>query len=173
MYKSATGDVLDLQQKRELEEKRRNAILDTVQPGYGQYENDDFHAMEEKDTVGTTDQGTSRYAKPNGFFAYHMKAEAGSELLLELHLLREDNGKLLCVYLDDEEILRKRLHYTGALEEYVLEVPVSAEAAKKHIAMRKQEDGTEVPSLYVKFRGSWGEPSARLFGFIYLLRQWH
>ncbi len=170
---AAAGDAGDLQQKREQEEKRRNAILDTVQPGYGQYENDDFHAMEEKDTVGTTDQGTSRYAKPNGFFAYHMKAEENAELLLELHLLREDNGKLLCVYLDDEEIFRKRLHYTGSLEEYVIEVPVSAETAKKHLQMRAQEDGTEVPSLYVKFRGSWGEPSARLFGFIYLLREWH
>jgi hypothetical protein len=102
-----------------------------------------------------------------------MKAEENAELLLELHLLREDNGKLLCVYLDDEEIFRKRLHYTGSLEEYVIEVPVSAETAKKHLQMRAQEDGTEVPSLHVKFRGSWGEPSARLFGFIYLLREWH
>ena len=170
---AAAGDAGDLQQKWAQEEKRRNAILDTVQPGYGQYENDDFHAMDEKDTVGSTDQGTSRYARANGFFAYHMKAEENTELLLELHLLREDNGKLLCVSLDDEEIFRKRLHYTGSQEEYVIEVPISAEQAKKHLQMRTQEDGSEVPSLYVGFRGSWGEPSARLFGFIYLLREWH
>jgi len=170
---SASKGGEDLQQKRALEEKRREAILDTVQPGYGQYENDDFHAMDEKDTVGTTDHGTSRYAKPNGYFAYHMKAEENEELILELHLLREDNGKLLSVLLDEEEIFRKRLHYTGALTEYVEEIPLTADIIKKHLTMRKREDGTEVPSLQIRFRGSWGEPSARLFGFLYLLKKWH
>ena len=170
---STTGDGSDIQQKRALEEKRREAILDTVQPGYGQYENDDFHAMEERDSVGATDEGTSRYAKPNGSFGYHMKAEENAELILELHLLREDNGKLLSVCLDDEEIFRKRLHYTGTLTEYVVEIPISAEIAGKHLTMRDHESGTKVPSLYIRFRGSWGEPSARVFGFIYLLRKWH
>ncbi|MBR5419529.1 MAG: glycoside hydrolase family 127 protein [Lachnospiraceae bacterium] len=156
---------------REEEEKRREALLDTVQPGYGQYENDAFHDMEEKNTTGVTDLGTSRQAGPGGYFSYFMRAAEGEELLLELHLLREDNGKMLAVSVGEEEIFRKRLHYTGRLSEYVLKLPLAEELVRRNLLDRKSEEG-EVPALRISFRGGMFEPSARVFGFIYLLKKY-
>ncbi len=158
--------------KRELEEKRRENILDTVQPGYGQYEVDALHAMEDHGSIGSTSGGTTRHAIPRGNFGYHMKAEEGKDLILELHFLREDNGKLLRIRIGDEEIFNQRLHYTGKLEEYVVELPLSKELVAKHLEHR-EVDGARVTTIFVGFQGGMFVESARLFGFLYLLRKYH
>ena len=157
--------------RRELEEKRRENILDVVQPGYGQYEVDELHAMEDKGSVGATDKGTSRIAGPGGSFGYHMKAVCGQDLLLELHLLREDNGKTIRVYLDDEMIYDKRLHYIGMEEEYITLIPISAEQVAKHIEHRTVE-GRETETLFIRFTSGAWMPSARVYGFLYLLKEY-
>ncbi len=157
--------------RRELEEKRRENILDVVQPGYGQYEVDELHAMEDKGSVGATDHGTSRIANPGGSFGYHMKAAADTDMLLELHFLREDNGKTIRVFIDDELIYDKRLHYIGQEEEYIVLRPVSKELAAKHMEHR-MVDGKETDTLFVKFTSGAWMPSARVYGFIYLLKEY-
>ena len=65
---------LDIERKR----------IDTVQPGYGQYENDDLHNMTEQGTgsVGTTQGGTSRYAKAGGSFTYTMEVNTDTTALV-------------------------------------------------------------------------------------------
>lgn len=158
--------------KRMLEEKRRENILDVVQPGYGQYENDELHAMEDNGSVGATNNGTTRNATAGGNFGYYMKVEEGKDLLLELHFLREDNGKLLRISIGEEEIFNKRLHYTGKEEEYVVELSLSRELIQKHLVKRKIEGTGEVPTVFVKFQGGMFVESARLFGFLYLLREY-
>ncbi len=157
--------------RRELEEKRRENILDVVQPGYGQYEVDELHAMEDKGSVGATDHGTSRIANPGGSFGYHMKAAADTDMLLELHFLREDNGKTIRVFIDDELIYDKRLHYIGQEEEYIVLLPVSKELAAKHMEHRTVE-GKDTDTLFVKFTSGAWMPSARVYGFIYLLKEY-
>ncbi len=157
--------------RRELEEKRRENILDVVQPGYGQYEVDELHAMEDKGSVGATDHGTSRIANPGGSFGYHMKAAADTDMLLELHFLREDNGKTIRVFIDDELIYDKRLHYIGQEEEYIVLLPVSKELAAKHMEHRMVE-GKDTDTLFVKFTSGAWMPSARVYGFIYLLKEY-
>lgn len=171
-FLDGTQEQEDLVAKRAREEKRRENILDTVQPGYGQYENDELHAMEDNGSVGITDNGTSRNAVPRGNFLYHMKAEEGKDLLLELHFLREDNGKLLRIALGEEEIFNQRLHYTGKQEEYAYELALPKELVARHLEKRVLSDGKEVTTLPIKFQGGMFVPSARLFGFLYLLREY-
>ena len=161
------GEEKDLMKQRELEEKRKAGILDTVQPGYGQYELDDLHAMEDQGSIGTTQNGTTRHATPRGGFGYHMKAVPGKDHLLELHFLREDNGKLLRIRIGEEEIFNQRLHYTGKKEEYVVELPVHKELIDRSIEEREVE-GEQVKTVFVYFQGGMFVESARLFGFLYL-----
>lgn len=158
--------------RRALEERRRERILDTVQPGYGQYEVDELHAMVDQGSVGETGDGTSRKATPGGSFGYHMKAAEGEDLILELHFHREDNGKLLRISIDDEEIFNRRLHYTGKETEYVEELVLPAELVKRHWEERSIS-GSKVSTIFVKFQGGMFVESARLFGFLYLLRDYH
>ncbi|MBQ3898909.1 MAG: hypothetical protein II741_03600, partial [Lachnospiraceae bacterium] len=158
-------------ERRKFEEKRRENILDTVQPGYGQYENDELHAMEDNGSVGATANGTTRHASSGGRFTYHMKAEKGKDLILEMHLLREDNGKPLIVTIGDEEIFNKKLHYTGKNAEYVEEIPLPAKLIEKHIEVRKTKEG-KVSTVPLSFRGGMFVESARLFGFLYLLKKY-
>ena len=158
--------------RRELEEKRRVNILDVVQPGYGQYEVDELHAMEDNGSTGITNNGTSRSANPGGGFVYHMKAAAGADMLLELHFLREDNGKTIRVFAGEEVIYDKRLHYIGSEEEYVVLLPVSKELADKCMEHRTLSDGTQVDTLPIGFKSGAWMPSARVFGFIYLLKDY-
>ncbi|MCR4640592.1 MAG: glycoside hydrolase family 127 protein, partial [Lachnospiraceae bacterium] len=156
-------------EKRLREEARRERIVDTVQPGYGQYENDELHAMEDHNSVGITDNGTSRHTLPNGSFCYHMKAERGRDYQLELHLLREDNGKPLRVQIGEDEIFNGKAHYTGKDEEYVLVLPVPEDIVEKNLETREAA-GESVTTIPVRFSGTWSSESAKLFGFIYLLR---
>ena len=158
---------LDERKQREAEEKRRASILDTVQPGYGQYEMDELHAMEDNGSIGITDQGTSRHATPRGNFGYHMKAVPDKDLALELHFLREDNGKLLRIAVGGEEIFNKRLHYTGAKEEYSIDLTIPKELVAKSLEKRMVA-GEEVTTIFVSFQGGMFVESARLFGFLYL-----
>ncbi|WP_044913522.1 glycoside hydrolase family 127 protein [Butyrivibrio sp. WCE2006] len=154
-------------EKRKAEEARRESIIDTVQPGYGQYENDELHAMEDNGSVGSTAQGTTRAATPNGSFTYHMKAVEGADLLLEVHYLREDNGKQICIRIGDETIFNGKLHYTGREEEYFVEYPISKEIIAKALEHRTV-GGSEVFTVPVTFSGSFVIESARIFGFVYM-----
>ena len=98
------SDRSDLVKKTEREKIRQEHMVDVVQPGYGQYENDELHAMIDNGSVGATGDGTSRYATVRGGFAYRMKVEKGKDHILEMHLLRDDNGKVLKSYLGEDEI---------------------------------------------------------------------
>ena len=164
---NATGDELE---KRRQEEIRRDSVIDTVQPGYGQYENDELHAMEDGGSIGITGDGTTRQSKPNGRFTYHMKVEEGRDSLLEVHFLREDNGRPIRICIGEDEILNTRLHYTGRDEEYITEIPVSKEIIAKN-AERRVVAGKDIVTVPVTFSGSFVTESARVFGFIYMRRQ--
>lgn len=155
--------------KKKKEAARRESIIDTVQPGYGQYENDELHAMEDNGSVGSTAQGTTRLAKPNGRFTYHMKAIEGQDLILEVHFLREDNGKQIRILVGEKEIYNERLHYTGRDEEYFVEIPVAKEIISEALEHRTVK-GEAVTTVPVTFCGSFVVESARIFGFVYMRR---
>ncbi len=156
----------ELVERRKREEKRREHIVDTVQPGYGQYENDEVHDLIDEGSVGSTSGGTSRCAAPGGSFAYHMKAEKGQDHILELHLLKEDNGKPLRVRIGSEVIYDRKLHYTGKETEYVMELPIPKELIERSLEDR------DFQTVSVRFEGGQYTESARLSSFLYMLTKY-
>ncbi len=143
------------------EERGAREQLDTVQPGYGQYEMDALHAMREKDSVGVTSDGTYRYARAGGFFGYDLRVDPAQKNSLRLTLRREDNGKPLRVLLGGEEVFFERLCYTMGEEEYAREIALPPELVRRAVR-QKTVNGETVQVVDVCFTGGDGE-SARLF----------
>lgn len=152
-------------------EYRAEHLLDTVQPGYGQYENDEFHFMQEKNSVGSTGDGTSRRAAAGGYFSYRMKALRGKNHILEIHVNREDDGKPLKIFVGERVVLDTVLDYNTLNEdslinetEYMMEIPVSKEVIEEALLTVIGEE-----AVTVTIRGTKEEESARLMNFMYIL----
>ena len=150
--------------------------LDTVQPGYGQYESDVLHQMKEEGagTVGITNDGTRRYAKEGGSFRYTMIVDP-EMTVLQLTLRNADAGKSLKVCVGD----------TVLYEEVMPKAEDEAEYRQVEIFVPKQLlseadnltfQGKEVKVLTFTFSGSMGDnglskESAAVCQFIYTLGQ--
>ncbi|MGN0972752.1 MAG: glycoside hydrolase family 127 protein [Aristaeellaceae bacterium] len=104
--------------------RARDMVLDSVQPGYGQYENDDLHAMQEHDTESVTDEGSRRRSLRGGAFTYRMAVNPAGGNELRFMLRQEDNGKTLRVASGDTLLMNRVLRYTGPDEEYPVSVPI-------------------------------------------------
>ena len=108
--------------ERESEGETRTP-LDTVQPGYGQYETDELHALDERDTVSVTSDGTCRYALPGGYFSYDFLIDPKKKCSLSVELRQDDNGKPLAIYAEGELVYSNEyLRYTEGEESYRIEV---------------------------------------------------
>ena len=143
-------------------------LLDTVQPGYGQYENDQLHQMEElgAGSTGSTENGTSRYANAKGSFTYRMLVDDSSPTSLLAAFAKADNGKTICINVNGQEIYAATLNYTGTNAEYQVEIPIPAEI----IAANAEEvtaNGVSGKALTFEFSGTDGAESARLCTFLY------
>lgn len=148
------------------------ALLDTVQPGYGQYENDELHNMTEYGTgsTGATGNGTSRYANANGSFTYTMYVDPDCDNALQITLKKEDNGKNLQIFAGQEMIYDETLSYKGTDEEYTIRIPVSKEVlAKAATALGKKHPVTGKDAYTAKFtiQSGDGEASARICNYAY------
>ncbi len=139
--------------------------LDTVQPGYGQYEK----TLEDQGSVGSTADaagGTSRYAAAGGSFTYWMKVEAGAVNRLVFSLAREDNGKTLQIKSGDTVLYAATLNYTGQSDLY--EVTVDIPEAVVNAAETKTFLGEEITDVIpLTVSGIDGAESARLCSFVY------
>ena len=65
-----------------------------MQPGYGQYETDALHNMQETDSVGATNVenlGTTRKADAGGSFTYRMRVDKNAENRLAVTFAKADN----------------------------------------------------------------------------------
>lgn len=160
----------------EIEEEKPEAEWtrqDTVQPGYGQYENDALHNMKETNTVGATniaDVGTYRYAEANGSFTYRFVVNKSERNRLVLTLLKEDNGKTLLVKAGDTVLLDRTLSYGGSDKSYTLTVEIpDAVAATAQTITYQDAGGASVNAvvLPVTFSGAVGAQSARVCSYIY------
>lgn len=149
-------------------DKPEGKIIDTVQPGYGQYENDELHRMFDwGGSVGSTDNGTTRYAKSGGSFTYHMCVSTDKDNYLSLTFMKEDNGKTIKIASGDNVFYEETLDYSGSDETYEVRVKVPSEvsATATHV-VANGEDHMVIPLC---FKGSQGAQSARLFGFVYMM----
>ncbi len=161
---------------QEVEDNRfAAALLDTVQPGYGQYENDALHNMTEhgSGSTGTTGNGTSRLANAGGAFVYTMYADPSCDNALELTLKKEDNGKSLQILVGESIVYNEILAYTGAEEEYTVRVPIAKEIianAATELKKLHPTTGRDAYTVAVTFQSGNDEASARICNYAYMTR---
>ncbi len=140
--------------------------IDTVQPGYGQYENDNIHNMTEKGagSVGTTAGGTSRYAKAGGSFSYTMMVKPeGTGLLATFR--NGDAGKSIRITVRDVTVYEAVLEHQGEEEYFEVLIPIPQEAMQ-YIEKRFIDFG-EKKLLTFEVRGMEEKESAALCQFLY------
>lgn len=145
--------------ERRAEETRRVPV-DTVQPGYGQYETDDLHALREEHSVGNTAGIVRRFARAGGWFEYDLRVDpqAGAHRISFI-LLGADAGKSLSVAVGGEEVFSRRLTRTEERYEAFCILPGDVIAR----AMRsKHAFGEVIPVITVRFSGVGGEESANV-----------
>ncbi len=154
--------------------KKERKRIDTVQPGYGQYENDALHNMTEHGagSVGLTEGGTARYAKQGGSFSYTMMVNPeGTALYVTFR--EADAGKGLRITAGDVTV------YEGVPEcspeerredgYYDRVLPVPEEAMR--FTEKKFYDCSERTVLTFTFQGTGGEESAALCQFLYTIEK--
>ena len=153
-----------------IEEKPPRAamsITDTVQPGYGQYENDSLHDMQETNTVGVTDDSTYRYAKAGGEFTYRMAVDTAAPMtLLRVKFRKADNGKSIKIRVGDAVLLAETLNYTGKDDVYTVDIQIPADVIER-CAKTVTADGVESDVVEVNFAPLGDEESAKVCDFVY------
>ena len=166
-YQERYGIYFRFREGEREEEGETRTPLDTVQPGYGQYETDELHALKEKDTVSITSDGTSRYALAGGYFAYDFLVDPEKTNSLSVELLAADNGKPLTIFVEGEKLYQNDfLRYTEGEESYRIELEIPRDLVAR--ARKKRVKGEEVTVLCVRFEGSKEKESARVCEFIYI-----
>lgn len=153
------------------ESRFQKALIDTVQPGYGQYENDELHDMQELKTgsTGDTSDGTSRYANAGGAFSYRMKVAKDEDNYLQLTFKKDDNGKSIKVTIDGTSIYEEKLNYTGSDSTYDVLIKMPKDVVNDKAETVTLSDGSKVSAVKVIFESVNNEASARIYGFAYTL----
>ena len=150
------------------EEKAERQKVDTVQPGYGQYENDELHSMRSVRSVGCTSDGTCRFAQKKGWFAYDMRILPGVTNTLAVCFRREDFAKTIEIRVGNTVISADVLLFTGTEERPWKYFTLSEELLERE-SFQKEVEGNPVPVVTVRFAGLDGKQSARISDFIYIL----
>ncbi|MCR5323901.1 MAG: glycoside hydrolase family 127 protein [Lachnospiraceae bacterium] len=141
--------------------------VDTVMPGYGQYENDELHDMKECDTVSVTSGATYRIAKAGGAFSYRMAVEKGRKNRISMMLRLCDNRKPLKVTADGVVLHDAALSYRGTDQYYKfeLELPADVVSQAEHVSA----NGEEYDVIRVAFSGTKDADSAAVCDFVKVL----
>lgn len=154
-----------------IEEKPPRAkvsVSDTVQPGYGQYEGDDLHAMVEINSVGVTDDSTYRYAKAGGSFKYQMAVDPDAPMtVLQVTFRKEDNGKPIVITAGNSILFDGVLNYEGKGDTYNVKLLIPQDVIEASLKT-VQANGTEYSVIDIGFSGKDGKDSARVCDFIYM-----
>lgn len=143
-------------------------VTDTVQPGYGQYENDEQHNMREFHTTGVTDDSTYRFAQAGGYFSYQMEVDPDAPFsLLTVRFRHADNGKTIRVRVGDTILYAETLNHNGPAETYDVRIPIPPEVFSRCVHT-VTANGREVPVLDVTFSANNDKESAKVCDFIYM-----
>ena len=146
---------------------------DTVQPGYGQYETDALHNMQETDSVGATNVenlGTTRKADAGGSFTYRMRVDKNAENRLAVTFAKADNGKTILIKSGAATLYSKTLNYAGAQTSYTVEIKIPASVVAAAETVNYTDEGGTAQSAVViplTFSGVGGAESARVCTYIY------
>lgn len=148
--------------------RAKTVVVDTVQPGYGQYENDNLHNMRESNSQGITDDSTYRYAKNGGYFRYRMAFdETAPYTVLVVKFRKADNGKTIRIRVGDTVLYSGELNYEGSENVYDMKLIVPQDVIDR-CAKRITADGTDYNILDVIFNSENSDDSARVCDFIYM-----
>lgn len=141
--------------------------LDTVQPGYGQYENDSLHNMKVFGTgsTGTTEQGTKRHANAGGGFCYTMLVDINRTSLMATFTTK-DNGKAIRILAGKDVIYDAVLDNRGEEEYYDVIIPISRETLLSQ-SVRTEVMGAVRDVMTFTIEGTEAEASANLCNFLY------
>ncbi|WP_294749932.1 beta-L-arabinofuranosidase domain-containing protein [uncultured Ruminococcus sp.] len=143
-------------------------VTDTVQPGYGQYENDDLHNMQESNTQGVTDDSTYRYAKSGGYFTYRMAIDKEADYnYLTVKFRKSDNNKTIRITVGDTILYSNTLNYTGTEDVYAVNIMLPPDIIEKY-SEHITSDGSEYDVVTVGFSSDNDEDSAKVCDFIYM-----
>ncbi|MBE5939540.1 MAG: hypothetical protein E7266_03995 [Lachnospiraceae bacterium] len=144
------------------------SLLDTVQPAYGQYEDDALHQMKDNGSTAVVAE-TTRSANAGGSFTYTMIAAKGEDNYIQLTLKAEDNGKTLKVSVGDVVVYSEKLAYEGSKEEYTVRIKVPKQAVNA-ASYEKTVEGTKHNVVDVKFESADAKESARVCTFVYMTK---
>ncbi len=160
----SSGDVSDEELPR-----AKTVVTDTVQPGYGQYENDELHNMIEINSVSVTSDSTYRYAKNGGYFSYQMAVdESASYTILVVRFRKSDNGKTIRIRVGDTILFAGELNYDGNTDTYDVKLIVPPDVLANNVKT-VIADGKDVSVVDVTFCSDIdGEESAKVCDFIYM-----
>ncbi len=148
--------------------RAKTVITDTVQPGYGQYENDNLHNMFEYHSQGVTDDSTYRYAKADGSFSYRMAVDTEAPYtVLSVRFRKEDNKKTIRIRVGDTVLYDKLLNYNGDSDVYDVKIIVPASVMERNVKSITA-DGVDYNILDVTFSSGNDKDSARVCDFIYM-----
>ncbi|MCQ2416727.1 MAG: glycoside hydrolase family 127 protein [Oscillospiraceae bacterium] len=152
----------------EVPPRAKISVTDTVQPGYGQYENDEQHDMIEFQSAGVTDDSTYRYAKSGGYFSYQMAVDKDAAFsILKVRFRKADNGKSIRIRVGDAILYAGTLNYEGNDTTYDVQIPIPEdvmERSRKTITA----DGKPCDVIDVAFSSDDGKESAKVCDFIYM-----
>ncbi len=148
--------------------RAKKTVTDTVQPGYGQYENDNLHNMQELNSQGITDDSTYRYAKNGGYFNYRMAIDKEADYnYLTVKFRKDDNNKTIRITAGDAVLYSGALCYKGSEDVYDVNImlpPGIIEQYSEHITA----DGVEYDVITVGFSSENDEESAKVCDFVYM-----
>ena len=153
------------------------SIIDSLQPGYGQYELDNLHQMTESNSVASdiVGGGSTRHAKAGGYFKYNMIVDTAKNNVLRCHFAKEDNGKTLKISVGDTVVKELTLNYTGSEDFYDINIDLPADVVAANAKKITADDGSgnprEVTVVSLKFESAGAADSARLVGGLYMTTQ--
>lgn len=141
--------------------------VDTVEPGYGQYENDELHAMKDTGSQSVTNDGTYRYALKGGSFEYRMAVDKEKTDYLVFSLRKSDNGKSIKISSGDRALYDEILANSGESELYKVRITIPKDVIEKAVTV--SANGREYEVINIRFSGRDNEESARVCEFIRVL----
>jgi len=148
--------------------RAKTTVVDTVQPGYGQYEGDSLHQMTAFNAHGVTDDSTYRYVTDGGYFSYRMAVDVEAPFtILQVTFRKSDNGKTIRIRVGDAILYAETLNYEGNSSTYNVKVIVPADVLERNVKTVDVE-GVDTDVIDVTFSANDGKESAKVCDFIYM-----
>lgn len=145
------------------------SIVDSIQPGYQQYENDATHQMKESNSVfetGVSGLGSTRAANKDGYFEYNMKVDKTKANSLLCQFAKADEGKKIKITVGSTVFQYTVEKSDDILYKKYFEIPAEEIAKASKLTV-----GNETYDIVkVRFESADGNVSARVVNGLFMTR---